>query len=133
MFFLLGATYKFSYVVFPPAYWAVHHHHLSTLQQGKLDVLPPYLSYLITSIFCDHLILNGYNIIRQCSTQKSLRFTMFAKKNIWRSKACLLSLLVDIANKKIHPKGVDIIFLTEPPCVTSNNKLSNVPNNREVR
>ena len=48
--------------------------------------------------------------------------------NMWRSKPCLLSLLVDVANKTIYPKGVDIIFLMEPPSVTITNKLSNVPN-----
>ena len=48
--------------------------------------------------------------------------------NMWQSKACLLSLLVDVNNKNIYPKGVDIIFITEPPTVTSTNKLSNVPN-----
>ena len=40
---------------------------------------------------------------------------------------CLLSLLVDITNKNIHPKGVNILFLTEPPHVTTTNKLSDVP------
>ena len=47
--------------------------------------------------------------------------------NLRRSKQSLLCLLVDIANKKIHPKDVNILFLTEPPRVTTNNKLSDVP------
>ena len=49
--------------------------------------------------------------------------------NLRRSEPAMLSLLVDVASKKIYPNGVDIIFLTEPPCVTTTNKLSNVPGN----
>ena len=45
------------------------------------------------------------------------------------SKPSLLSLLVDVANKNIHPNGVDILFLTEPPHITTTNKLSDVPDN----
>ena len=44
-----------------------------------------------------------------------------------RSKPSLLSLSVDIANKNIYPKGIDILFLTEPPRITKANKLADIP------
>ena len=47
--------------------------------------------------------------------------------NMRHSKPSLLNLILDSANKKIHPKGVDIFFITEPPHVTTTNKLSDVP------
>ena len=47
--------------------------------------------------------------------------------NMRCSKPSLLSLFLDIANKKNHPKGVDILFLTEPPHITTTNKLSDIP------
>ena len=37
-------------------------------------------------------------------------------------------MLAKSTNKTIYPKEVDIIFLTEPLCVITINKLSNVPN-----
>ena len=46
-----------------------------------------------------------------------------------RSKPSLLSLFIDIANKNIYPKGIDILFLTEPPCITKANKLADIPDN----
>ena len=47
--------------------------------------------------------------------------------NMRRSKPSLLNLILDSANKKIHPKGVDIMFITEPPRIMTTNKLSKVP------
>ena len=47
--------------------------------------------------------------------------------NMRRSKPSLLTLLVDAANKKTHPNGLNIIFLTEPPTIRETNKLLNVP------
>ena len=52
----------------------------------------------------------------------------FLQGNMRRSKPCMLNLILDSADKKIHPKGVDIMFITEPPRITSTNKISNVPN-----
>ena len=48
--------------------------------------------------------------------------------NMRRSKPSLLTLLVDTANKTIHPNGVDIFLITEPPTVCATNKLLNVSN-----
>ena len=47
--------------------------------------------------------------------------------NMRRSKPSLLSLFGDIANKNIYPKGIDILFLTEPPRITKANKLADIP------
>ena len=47
--------------------------------------------------------------------------------NMRQSKPSLLTLLVDAANKKTHPLGVQIFFITEPPTICVPNKLSNVP------
>ena len=41
----------------------------------------------------------------------------------------LLSLFGDIANKNIYPKGINILFLMESPCITKANKLANIPDN----
>ena len=49
--------------------------------------------------------------------------------NMRHSKPRLLSLFGDIANKNIYPKGIDIMFLTEPPCITKANKLADIPDN----
>ena len=38
-----------------------------------------------------------------------------------------LSLMVDIADKKKYPKGIQILFLTEPPLVTKANKIKGIP------
>ena len=46
--------------------------------------------------------------------------------NMRRSKPSLLSLFVDIANKNIYPKGINILFLTEPPRITKANKLADI-------
>ena len=43
------------------------------------------------------------------------------------SKPSLLSFFGDIANKNIYPKGINIIFLTEPPKITKANKLADIP------
>ena len=50
------------------------------------------------------------------------------QSNTRRSRPSLLTLLVDAANKTIHPNGVDIFLITEPPTVRKTNKLSNVSN-----
>ena len=50
--------------------------------------------------------------------------------NLRRSKPALLNLILDAADKKIHPNGVNIIFLTESPTIRETNKLSNVPGDK---
>ena len=47
--------------------------------------------------------------------------------NMRHSRPSLLCLFGDIANKNIYPKGVNIIFLTEPPKITTANKLPDIP------
>ena len=49
--------------------------------------------------------------------------------NMRCSKPSLLSLFIDIANKNIYPKGIDILFLMEPPRITKANKLADIPDN----
>ena len=46
-----------------------------------------------------------------------------------RSKPSLLSLFGDIANKNIYPKGINILFLMEPPRITKANTLADIPVN----
>ena len=47
--------------------------------------------------------------------------------NMRHSKPSFLCLFGDIANKNIYTKGINIIFLTEPPKITTANKLANIP------
>ena len=49
--------------------------------------------------------------------------------NMRHSKASLLSLFIDIANKNKYHNGIDILFLMEPPLITKANTLSDVPDN----
>ena len=47
--------------------------------------------------------------------------------NMRLSKPSVLSLFGDIANKNIYHKGIDILFLMEPPRITKTNKLADIP------
>ena len=45
------------------------------------------------------------------------------------SEPSLLCLFRDIATKKNYPQGINIIFLTEPPKITTANKIPDIPGN----